>query len=337
MTIREALSLIVDGGRLSETQAAAVADQIISGQAEPEQIAGLLIGLRTRGESIDEISGFVRAVRKRATPLDLDPAELVDTCGTGGDHAGTFNISTAAAFVAAAAGCRVAKHGNRSSASPCGSADVLEALGIAIDLPPARSAELIRDLGIGFLFAPQYHAGARHAAGPRRALGVRTIFNTVGPLVHPGNAQRQLLGVYAAGLTETMAEVLRRHGARHCLVVHGEDGLDEITLRGATRVTELRDNHMQTYQLCPEDFEITRRPNLAGLEGGKPAENARRIEQVLDDQPGPARDVVVLNAGAAIYAGGRAESIAAGVARARACLADGSAREKLRRLREASA
>lgn len=330
MDLREAISSIVDGRRLTEDQAAAVASQIMGGEATESQIAALLLGLRMRGETADEITGFVRAIRAKTTPLPLDPDRIVDTCGTGGDGSGTFNISTACAFVAAAAGCKVAKHGNRSNSSRSGSADVLEALGARIDLPPEVSARMIDEIGIGFLFAPQYHAGARHAVTPRREIGVRTIFNTIGPLVHPAGARRQLMGVYDERLTEVAADVLRRLGSLHCLVVHGADGLDEITLTGPTRVSELKNGEVEAYEITPEQFGIARRSSLAGLAGGEPDENAAIIRDVLRGADGAARDVVLLNAGAVIYVGGMADSIAVGVTLAREAVDSGAAAQKLR-------
>lgn len=329
MNVREAIAAIVDGRTLTEQQAAAVASAIMAGEASDAQISALLTALRVRGETADEIAGFVRAMRARVAPLPLDPEPLVDTCGTGGDHSGTFNISTACAFVAAAAGCKVAKHGNRSNSSRSGSADVLEALGGRIDLPPERTARMIESIGIGFLFAPQYHAGARHAAGPRREIGVRTIFNTIGPLVHPAGARRQLMGIYDRRLMATVADVLARLGARHCLIVHGSDGMDEITLAGATYVTELRDGRIDSYEITPEQFGFASAPSADGLRGGEPADNARLIREVLGGRPGPARDIVLLNSGAVIYVGGCAPTIDEGLAKARAALDSGAAADKL--------
>jgi anthranilate phosphoribosyltransferase len=337
LNAREAIAAIVDGRRLTEPQAAAVANSIMAGQASESQIAALLMGLRQRGETVDEITGFVRAMRACATSLPLNADEIVDTCGTGGDGCGTFNISTACAFVAAAAGCKVAKHGNRSNSSRSGSADVLEALGARIDLPPETSAQMINEIGIGFLFAPQYHAGARHAAIPRREIGVRTIFNTIGPLVHPAGARRQLMGIYDARLTEVAADVLKRLGSLHCMVVHGADGLDEITLTGPTRVSELKDGRVATFDITPEQLGVERRENLVGTAGGEPAENAEIIRAVLGGAGGPARDIVLLNAGAVVYVGGVAESLADGVLLAARAIDQGAAAAKLRAFVAASA
>ena len=284
--------------------------------------------MRTKGETVDEILGFVRAMRLQATAVRPRSAGVIDTCGTGGDGTGTFNISTVSAFVAAGAGCRVAKHGNRSVSSHCGSADVLKALGVNIEMPAERAAQCIDEIGVGFLFAPQYHPGARHAAGPRREIGVRTIFNMLGPLLNPAGAKRQVTGVYERTLTEPIAEVLRRLGAEHCLVVHGEDGLDEITLSGRTFVTELRDGTLRSLTVEPPDFGLASAP-LDELRGGDAAANAETARRVLAGKQGPQRDVVLLNAGAAVYVGGGADSLAAGVQRAAESIDTGRARAAL--------
>ncbi len=328
MTVQQAIQEVIAGRTLDEEQAGAVARAIMAGEATPAQIGGLLVALRMRGETVDEIAGFVRAVRGAATPFPLAGDDLLDTCGTGGDGRGTFNISTACAFVAAAAGCRVAKHGNRSVSSRCGSADVLTELGVAIELSPERTAASIEQIGIGFMFAPQYNPGAKHAVGPRREIGVRSIFNTIGPLVHPAGAKRQLLGVYAPGLAQTMAEALRRLGSTHCLIVHSEDGLDEISIAAPTQVTELKNGQIANYRVSPNEYGISP-AGLDAIAGGEPHENARVIRAVLAGEAGPARDVVLLNSGAAIYVGGRAASINEGVARAREVIDSGAAEKKL--------
>jgi anthranilate phosphoribosyltransferase len=281
-----------------------------------------------KGETVDEITGFVRAMRQGATRVAVCSDRLVDTCGTGGDRSRTFNISTVSAFVAAGAGCKVAKHGNRSISSHCGSADVLKSLGVDVEMTPEESAHCIDEIGVGFLFAPQYHSGARHAAGPRREIGVRTIFNMLGPLLNPAGAQRQLMGVYDRRLTHPIAQVLQRLGSVHCLVVHGEDGLDEIALAGQTFVTELSDGALRSFTIRPEEFGIAPIP-LVALRGNDAQTNARIARDVLDGKPGPARDVVLLNAGASIYVGGQADSIGAGVRRAGESIDTGSARAKL--------
>jgi anthranilate phosphoribosyltransferase len=328
MTVAEAIQLAINGRDLSEAQAAEVAAEIMAGKVTPAQIAALLVALRAKGESVEEITGFVRAMRQGALPAPARSDNLVDTCGTGGDRSGTFNISTVSALVAAGAGCKVAKHGNRSISSSCGSADVLQSLGVNIEMSPEDSARCIDEIGVGFLFAPQYHPGARHAAGPRREIGVRTVFNMLGPLLNPAGARRQLMGVYDRTLTEPIAQVLQRLGSVHCLVVHGEDGLDEITLAGRTFVTELRNNAVRSFTVCPGDFGVAE-AELDALRGGDAHANARIAREVLDGEPGPARDVVLLNAGASIYAGGQADSIGAGVRRAAESIDSGSARAKL--------
>ncbi len=320
---------IVAGERLSELEAADAARLVMSGSATSAQIAGLLIALRIRGETVDEISGFVRAMRAGASAVALNCDDAVDTCGTGGDGAGTFNVSTVAAFVAAGAGARIAKHGNRASQSRCGSADVLSALGVNIEMPPERSAECIETLGIGFLFAPQYHPGARHAAPARRELGVRTIFNTIGPLVHPAGVTRQVLGIYDPRLTRVVAEVLQRLGARHCLVLHSDDGLDEISISTATRGTELRNGELRDFVITPEEIGVAR-GRLEELRGGDAAHNAALARAILEGrQLGAPREIVIANAGAAIYVGGRAATIVEGIQMARAALDDRRALQKL--------
>jgi anthranilate phosphoribosyltransferase len=328
MTLQQAIRKVVEGRGLTEDQAASVAYAIMGGRATPSQIAALLIGLRIKGESVEEITGFVRAMRQGATPAPARSDNLVDTCGTGGDDSGTFNISTVSAFVAASAGCKVAKHGNRSISSRCGSADVLQALGVNVEMPPERTARCIDEIGVGFLFAPQYHPGARHAATPRREIGVRTIFNMLGPLLNPAGAKRQLLGVYDRKLVEPIAQVLQRLGSTHCLVVHGEDGLDELTLAGKTFVAELKDGVVRTFTVSPEELGVSAAERDA-LQGGDAESNARITRAVLDGEPGPARDVVLLNAGAAIYVAARAPSIAAGVRHAAEAIDSGLARATL--------
>lgn len=328
MTVSEAIRIVVDGRNLDEDQATAVAREIMSGKATPAQIGALLVGLRIKGETIEEITGFVRAMRRGATPVPTRSDNLVDTCGTGGDQSGTFNISTVSALVAAGAGCKVAKHGNRSISSSCGSADVFQSLGVNVEMSPEDSARCIDEIGVGFLFAPQYHPGARHAAGPRREIGVRTIFNMLGPLLNPAGARRQLMGVYARGLTEQIAQVLHRLGSIHCLVVHGEDGLDEITLADKTYVAELKDGALRAHTLSPEEFGL-KRAEPAALRGGDAGTNADITRRVLGGEPGPTRDVVLLNAGAVIYVGAMAASIAEGVQRAAESIDTGRARAAL--------
>ena len=329
--LRPLIRQVVDGCDLDEDRAYAAASRIMAGEATPAQIAALLVALRVKGETVSEITGFARAMRDHAEPVRIS-ADAIDTCGTGGDGAGTFNVSTVSAFVAAGAGCHVAKHGNRAVSGPCGSADLLEALGIEVRVGAHIAARQIDRVGLGFLFAPHYHGAARHAAGPRREIGIRSIFNLVGPLTNPARVRRQLLGVFDGRLTETLAHVLARLGSTHCLVVHGADGLDEISLGGATRVSELKDGSVTTYEIDPRSFGF-RRHAVERLRGGSAADNARLCLAVLAGRRGPARDVVLLNAGAAIHVAGRASSIAAGIARARESIDSGRAMAKLEALR----
>ncbi|HXV76647.1 MAG TPA: anthranilate phosphoribosyltransferase, partial [Candidatus Polarisedimenticolaceae bacterium] len=285
-----------------------------------------------KGETVAEITGFARAMRDAAEPLRHPFDDAIDTCGTGGDGRSTFNVSTVSAFVAAGAGCRVAKHGNRSVSSRCGSAEALEALGIDPRASARLTARLLAEVGVGFLFAPDYHRAMRHAVEPRREIGLRTIFNIVGPLTNPAGVRRQLVGVFERELTEVVAKVLARLGSTHCVVVHGADGLDEITLGGPTHVCEWRDGTLDRYRLDPRRFGFAR--VAAGrLRGGSPRENARIALAVLEGRPGPARDVALINAGAAIYVGGVAESIETGIERARESIDSGAAVEKLHALR----
>ncbi len=332
MTLQDAIQHVVAGRHLSESAARDVATLIMEGEATPSQIAALLVGLRMKGESVDEIAGFVRAMRAKATPVPVEFDELIDTCGTGGDGSGTFNISTVAAFVAAGAGCKVAKHGNRSVSSRCGSAEVLERLGVDIEQSPQETADNIRDIGLGFLFAPMYHGATRHAVTPRREIGVRSIFNIAGPLTHPAGAKRQVMGVFDGDLTEPLACVLRNLGSVHCLVLHGDDGLDEITLDAPTRISELKDGEVRTFRVTPEDLGLDRVP-LDQLQGGDLDENARIATSVLRGEKSPAREIVLANAGAAIYVGGRAESLREGVVRAAESIDSGQALAILEALR----
>jgi anthranilate phosphoribosyltransferase len=334
--MQTAIRKVVDGHSLTEQEACSLATAIMSGQATPAQIAALLIALRMKGETADEITGFARAMRAGATPLPLPPEELVDTCGTGGDGSGTFNISTVSAFAAAGAGCKVAKHGNRSISSRCGSADLLRALGVNIELSPEATARCIEQVGVGFMFAPLYHPSMKHATGPRKEIGVRSIFNILGPLANPAGARRQLLGVFKRELTETLAQVLRMLGSLHCLVVHGEDGLDEITLTGNTYVSELRDGNIHNCTLGPEEFGM-QRSSAEQLAGGDPDANAQIALDVLRGKPGPARDIVLLNAAAVTYVSGRATSVLEGVRLAAEAVDSGRALQTLEALRAMSA
>lgn len=331
MTIREAIARLVDGGTLAEGEMTSVVDEVMEGASSPAQIGALLALLRRKGETVDEITGAARAMRARVTRIDAGPGRLLDTCGTGGDGRGTFNISTTVALVAAAAGCRVAKHGNRAMSGAVGGADVLEALGVRVDVEPAAAEALLREVGFAFLFAPRLHGAMKHAAGPRRELGVRTIFNLLGPLTNPAGAEHQLLGVFARAWVEPLAEVLGRLGSRHAMVVHGADGLDEISLSGPTHAAELRDGTVIPTLLEPGAFGFATRP-LEVLRVASAAESAERVRGVLEGKEGPARDVVLLNAGVAIYVADLAPTIAAGIEVARESIASGRARALLDRV-----
>jgi len=326
--MKEAIAAVVDGRDLAAEEAAAVMDTIMSGGATQAQIGGFLAGLRMKGETPEEIAAFARVMRAHAVRVSPEVAgTLVDTCGTGGDGAQTFNISTAAAFVAAGAGVPVVKHGNRGVSSRCGSADVLAALGVTIGINPAAQAKIVRDTGIVFLFAPSHHPAMKHVMAARQDLGCRTVFNLLGPLANPAGADAQVLGVYAENLTGTIAEVLHLLGVSRALVVHGS-GLDEITTTGETTITELDGGSMTNYTLSPEQFGFNR-ATRTDLLGGDPDENACIIRAVLAGKKGAARDVVLMNAGAAIYVGGRAGTLAEGIQLAGVSIDSGKAQEKL--------
>ncbi|MGD9497158.1 MAG: anthranilate phosphoribosyltransferase [Armatimonadota bacterium] len=333
--INETLSKVVDGHALSREEAQAAMAAIMSGECTPAQIGAFLVALRMRGETVEQIAGFAEAMRASCVRITTRHADVVDTCGTGGDALDTFNISTAAAIVTAAAGVPVAKHGNRSVSSQCGSADVLSELGVRIDLQPAEVERCLDELGIGFLFAPSLHPAMKHAIGPRRELGLRTVFNILGPLTNPAGAKRQLLGVFAAALTDVMAHTLRDLGSTHALVVHGLEGMDELSTVGPTRVSELRDGEVKTREVRPEQFGLDR-AEPEDLVGGEPARSAEVLLSAISGEQGPPRDIVVLNAGAAIYVGGRARSIAEGMTLAREAIDSGAARAKLEALRDMS-
>ncbi len=330
--IREAIALVVAGTSLSEEQAAAAMDQIMSGDATPAQFGAFVTGLRFKGETVDEIAGMARVMRDRANRVPVGGA-LLDTCGTGGDESGTFNVSTAAAFVAAGAGARVAKHGNRAMTSSCGSADVLEALGARIDLPAAGVARCLDEVGLGFMFAPAFHPAMKFASAPRREIGIRTVFNILGPLTNPAGATAQVLGVPDETIGEKMAQVLGRLGSNHALVVHGDDGVDEVSLCGATTVFELRDAAVRSYRIHPGDLGLVEQPRAA-VGGGSPADNAAALRRVLDGEQGPLRDFVLMNAAAGLVAYDLAPDLATGVQLAAQAIDSGAAREKLDRFVE---
>jgi anthranilate phosphoribosyltransferase len=312
-------------------------NEIMSGDATPAQIGAFITGLRMKGETVDEITGAARVIREKATRIDTGVAVasgdvLVDTCGTGGDSSGTFNVSTTAAFVVAGSGLPVAKHGNRSVSSHCGSADVLEALGVDLNMSPERVGRCVQEVGIGFLFAPLLHGAMKYAIGPRRELGIRTIFNVLGPLTNPAGANIQVLGVYDPSLCETLAGVLGRLGAKRALVVCGEGNLDELTVTGATKVADLHAGGVTTYMVHPEDVGLER-ASLAELAGGDtPAAAAMLLKDVLQGIPGPRLDMVLLNAGAALLAADKSQDLKAGVELAREVIDSGAAIAKLESL-----
>jgi anthranilate phosphoribosyltransferase len=313
---------------LTEEEMAAVMTEIMSGEATEAQIGAFMGALATKGETFAELAGAARAMRRKAVRIHAAAATVVDTCGTGGDGAHTFNISTTAAFVVAGCGVTVAKHGNRAVSSRCGSADLLEALGVRLDVPPEIVEEALHAVGIGFLFAPLYHGAMRHAAKPRKEVGIRSIFNMLGPLTNPAGANCQVLGVYALPLTEMFAQALRLLGARRAFVVHGHDGLDEISVCAPTRVAELRDGVIRTYDVTPEQL-LGRRAAATALSGGGPEENAAVTRRILAGETGPRRDVVVVNAAAALTAAGVAEGLKEGVRLAEDAIDRGDAAARL--------
>ncbi|MFA4858817.1 MAG: anthranilate phosphoribosyltransferase [Candidatus Margulisiibacteriota bacterium] len=330
--LQTALKKVVNRQNLTQEEAILAMNTIMEGNASPAQIAALLIALRMKGETIDEITGFALSMREHAVKIYPKEPNTVDTCGTGGDVSGTFNISTVSAIVAASAGVTIAKHGNRSVSSKCGSADLLEALGVKIDLPPQKVEECINEIGIGFIFAPNFHPAMKHAMPTRREIGVRTVFNILGPLTNPAGAKRQVLGVFSAELTETMAKVLNNLGCDEAMVVHGMDGLDEISLCEKTKVSHLKNGKIENYFIAPEDFGL-RRAQKEDLVGGGAAENASIALEILRDKnKGPKRDIVLLNAAAAIYVGGKAKDIKEGIKIAAEAIESGVAGQKLEHL-----
>lgn len=331
MDMKTALQRVLDGQDLAPGEMKEVMRLIMSGVATPVQIGGFLVGLRAKVESVDELAAAAQVMRELATKVPVDGPHLIDTCGTGGDASHTFNISTTCAFVVAAAGGKVAKHGNRSVSSCCGSADVLEAAGVYLDLAPDQVRQCIEQVGVGFLFAPRHHGAMKHAVGPRRELGVRTIFNLLGPLTNPAGARHQLVGVYNEALVDKFARVLLKLGSEHVLVVNAEDGLDEISLAAPTRVAELREGRIDHYTICPEQFGMER-VSLRSLWVDSAAASLKLMLGVLDGQPGPARDIVLLNAGAAIYAADLVDTLARGIAKAAEAIDSGAARQKLQAL-----
>jgi anthranilate phosphoribosyltransferase len=329
--LKQALERVIAGESLSVPEGRAAFEAIMDGRAGPEQLAAFLVALRMRGETVMEVATFARVMRERVTPVRFSHPRLIDTCGTGGDGAGTFNVSTLAAFVVAAAGVPVAKHGNTAVSSRCGSADLLRGLGIRADVP-AETAELtLREAGFGFLYAPGLHGSVRHAAAVRRALGVRTVFNLLGPLTNPAGARRQVLGVYDPAWVEGLAEVLRELGSERAMVVHGH-GIDEIALHGETRIAELRDSKVTTYSFRPEDVGIGR-AGLEAIAGGETRDNVAIALRVLNGERGAPRDIVLINAAAALVVADSAADFSAGIERAAEAIDSGAALRVVERLR----
>ena len=333
--IKEAIEKAVQKTNLPEAEMMAAMDEIMEGIATPAQIAALITALRMKGETVEEVTGAARIMRQKATRVNACSSTIVDTCGTGGDKLNTFNISTTAAFVVAAAGIVVAKHGNRAVSSGCGSADVLEALGVNISANQEIVEECIQQIGIGFLFAPKLHGAMKYAIGPRREIGIRTIFNMLGPLTNPAGATAQLLGVYDPQLTEMFAGVLKNMGTKRAFVVHGSDGLDEVTVSGETRVAELKDGIIRTYNINPIDYFGKTYP-LEDIRGSDPTVNAQITKDVLTGKMGACRDVVIINAALAIVAGEKAVDIKEGIKIATDCIDSGAAVKKLQELIELS-
>jgi anthranilate phosphoribosyltransferase len=336
--LRVALTALANRQSLSESQTAEVFGIVMGGEATPAQIAGLLMGLRTKGETADEIAGAARALRETMVRVETALPNLVDTCGTGGGTVPTFNISTVAAFVAAGAGASVPKHGNRSYTSRCGSADVLEALGVRIVLDASTAARVLGEARVVFLFAPSFHPAMKHVGPVRRELGAPSVMNLVGPLANPASVRRQVVGVFERDRAAVVAEALARLGAEHALVVHGRVGMDEISPVGVTDVWEVRDGSVRTWEIDPERYRLGI-PDVGVLMGGEPATNAERLERILENGSAdiPGLSAVLLNAGAAIYVAGIASSYAEGIGRAREVVASGAARAALERLRKATA
>jgi anthranilate phosphoribosyltransferase len=335
MNIKDAIKKVISRENMNQEDAYKVALAIMNGETTDAQIASLITALRMKGETVDEITGFVKAMRDKVTKINAPEEYLIDTCGTGGDGSGTFNISTISAIVASGAFCNVAKHGNRSVSSNCGSADLLKELDVNIENTPEKVEKCIKKAGVGFLFAPLLHPAMKYAIGPRREMGVRTIFNILGPLTNPAGAKRQLLGVYAKELTTPIANVLGNLDSIHCMIVHGEDGLDEITTTGKTFVSELKDGKVNEYTISPEDFGI-KKSNPEELKGGSPEENAKITLDILKGAKGAKRDITILNSGAAIYIAGRAESLLDGLTKAKESIDSGEALKRLEILREIS-
>jgi len=331
MTMQAAIKAVTENRDLNAEEMTETMRLIMTGEATPAQVGGFLIGLRMKGETIDEIAAAAGVMRELASKVEVNKDHLVDTCGTGGDSSGSFNISTASAIVVAAAGGKVAKHGNRSISSKSGSADVLETAGVNLEISPEQVAQCVNEIGVGFMFAPLHHSAMKHAIGPRREMAVRTIFNVLGPLTNPAGAPNQVLGVFSKQLVEPLAHVLQRLGSEHVLVVHAEDGMDEISIASPTFVAELKDGKVTTYTVQPEDFGMTC-ADLGKIRAKDSAHSLEIIKSVFDNTDGPAKDIVCLNAGAAIYAAGLTASLADGIKKAKEVIASGSVSEKLSEL-----
>jgi len=328
MDIQNAIQTVINKTDLSQDEMRSVMQNIMTGECTDAQIAGLLVGLRSKGETVDEITAAAHVMRELASRVHINQEDLIDTCGTGGDGSNTFNISTTSAFVVAAAGGHVAKHGNRSVSSKSGSADVLEAAGVKLELIPEQIAQCIEKIGIGFMFAPMHHSAMKHAVAPRRELGVRTLFNVLGPLTNPAGAKRQVMGVFSRDWLVTLATVLQNLGSEQVMIVHSEDGLDEISISAPTRIAELKNGKIKTYTIEPEQFKL-QRADISALAVDNVENSLKMMRSVLDNQGGPSQDIVLLNAGAAIYTAGIEDTLASGIESARRVIENGSARSKL--------
>ncbi|MCU7891060.1 MAG: anthranilate phosphoribosyltransferase [Candidatus Thiodiazotropha sp. (ex Ustalcina ferruginea)] len=332
MEMQQAINKVLAHQDITADEMTGVMRNIMTGCATPAQIGGFLVGLRMKGETVSEITAAASVMRELASGVSISGlSHTVDIVGTGGDASGTFNVSTASMFVAAAAGCHVAKHGNRSVSSKSGSADALEAAGVRLDLSPDQVEQCVREMGVGFMFAPGHHSAMKHAIGPRKEMGVRTIFNVLGPLTNPAGVPNQLLGVFSSDLLEPLAEVLQRLGSRHVMVVHSRDGLDEISIGDLTDVAELKEGRIRRFTLQPEDFGL-KRNSLDTIRVKDATQSLTMISGVLEDNPGPARDIVVFNAGAAIYTAGLATDLKQGLEKADQAIASGEARNRLDQL-----
>ena len=328
MDIQSAIQSVIDKKHLNNDEMRSVMQNIMTGECTDAQIAGFLVGLRSKGETVEEISAAAQIMRQLASRVHINRENLIDTCGTGGDGSSTFNISTTAAFVVAAAGGNVAKHGNRSVSSKSGSADVLEAAGVKLELTSKQVAQCIEEIGIGFMFAPMHHSAMKYAIGPRRELGVRTLFNVLGPLTNPAGAKRQVMGVFSNDWLVTLATVLKNLGSEQVMIVHSHDGMDEISISAPTNIAELKNGEISTYTIEPEQFKL-QRADISALAVESVEESLQVMYAVLDNQSGPTLDIVLLNAGAAIYTAGIKDSLAAGIESARHVIENGSARSRL--------